>query len=213
MTTPRSQSPAGLPPALPAFVHINRYWDPTNKIFAAKILPGEYYITTQGEMITTLLGSCVSACIRDPRSGVGGMNHFMLPDYVDGGCKEWGITKENAGTRYGTFAMEHLINDLLRQGARQKDLEVKVFGGGRVLQLQFDVAERNIEFVESYCRSRGICIQAKDLGGGSPRKIQYLPTTGQVFVKKLRLKNRTIITREEHYLDVLHHTNLDRDPF
>ena len=178
-------------------------------MYAAKILPGEYYVTSSREMITTLLGSCVSACVRDRRTGVGGMNHFMLPDFVDGGGTEWCVTEENAGTRYGTFAMEHLINDVLRLGARRRDLEVKVFGGGRVLQLQFDVAERNIEFVENYCRVRGISIVAQDLGGESPRKIKYLPSTGQVFVKKLKLKNRTIITREEQYLDSLHRTALD----
>ena len=88
-------------------------------------------------MITTVLGSCISACIRDSASGVGGMNHFMLPHYVVGASAAWGVTEVNAGTRYGNFAMEHLINDILKRGGDRRNLEVKVFGGGGVLQLKF----------------------------------------------------------------------------
>ena len=211
MSSALAHNPARLPKALRGFSHINRYWDPVNHTFAAKILPGEYYITTEGEMITTVLGSCIAACIRDPNTGIGGMNHFMLPDYVDGGCTEWGITGENAGARYGRFAMELLISSLVKLGARKSDLEIKLFGGGRVLKLNFDIAARNIEFIGEYMTSIGLPVRAEDLGGVCPRKVNYYPSTGSAWVRKLTIKNRTIVEREEQYLDFLHHIPLDKE--
>ena len=211
MSSVLAQNTARLPRALRGFSHINRYWDPVNHTFAAKIRPGEYYVTTEGEMITTVLGSCISACIRDPNTGIGGMNHFMLPDYVDGGCTEWGINGENAGARYGRFAMELLISTLVNLGAKKNDLEVKLFGGGRVLKLNFDIAARNIEFIEQHMASIGIAVRAQDLGGVCPRKVNYYPSTGSAWVRKLTIKNRTIVEREEQYLDFLHHIPLDKE--
>ncbi len=142
-----ARSSSTLPVALEGFEDIKRYWDRKEAVVAAKILPGEYYVTVNGEMITTVLGSCVSACIRDPAFGIGGMNHFMLPMSNDDCAGCWNGTMVNAGTRYGNFAMEHLINDILKQGARRDHLEIKVFGGGKVLTSMTDVGRRNIEFV------------------------------------------------------------------
>src|SRR5919107_5888469 len=106
----------------------NVYYDRTFDCDAAKILPGEYYYTCKDMLIVTVLGSCVAACIRDRVSGIGGMNHFMLPD---GGDSDNPLI--SASARYGTFAMEVLINELLKNGARRENLEAKVFGGGNVL--------------------------------------------------------------------------------
>src|ERR1700693_3574707 len=102
----------------------NVYFDRTFDCDAAKILPGEYFFTHKDMMIVTVLGSCVSACIRDRVSGIGGMNHFMLPD--GGGENDSPVS---ASMRYGSYAMEVLINDVLKAGARRENLEAKVFGG------------------------------------------------------------------------------------
>src|SRR5919109_1426996 len=119
-------------PALPQFAHITRYWDSEHTTFAARLMPGEYYVTRHREMIATVLGSCVSACIRDSRLGYGGMNHFMLPLDGSPGPSVWGAAA-SAATRYGNVAMERLINDILKLGGRREDLEIKLVGGGRVL--------------------------------------------------------------------------------
>lgn len=186
---------------LPGFEHINRYWDKTNNIHAAKILPGEYYVTLNEEIITTVLGSCVSACIRDRVFGIGGMNHFMLP--MDG--REQGNSQENAllstSARYGNYAMEHLINGILKNGGNRKNLEVKIFGGGRILAHMTDVGRRNIEFVHDYIRVEGLNLASEDTGDVFPRKVIYFPMSGRVMIKKLHsLHNGTIVDREADYL-------------
>ena len=110
------------PAMLVGFEHITRIWDPRNAVCAAKILPGEYYVTRQDEIITTVLGSCISVCIRDPLSGVGGMNHFMLPGDTKKNLSQWG-NGDCLETRYGIAAMESLINDVLKQGCSKDRLE------------------------------------------------------------------------------------------
>ena len=187
------------PPAPRGFEHINRYWDRTNDSWAAKILPGEYYVTTHNELITTVLGSCISACIRDPVFAIGGMNHFMLPSSGLDPCDHDLQLSEAA--RYGNYAMEHMINDILKQGARRENLEVKLFGGGRIMAAMTDVGLRNIEFVREYVQAEGLQVAARDLGGNYPRKIIYNPITGKVLMKKLRsLHNDTLIQRESRYM-------------
>ena len=117
---------------LRGFNDINRYWDKTHDTFAAKILPGEYYVTANNEAIVTVLGSCVSACIRDKVFGIGGMNHFMLP--INKNMSDIDIAAMSNAGRYGNFAMEKMINDILKNGGTRENLEVKIFGGGRVLK-------------------------------------------------------------------------------
>jgi len=189
-----------LPKGLPGFEHINRYWDRVNKVPAAKILPGEYYVTTSNEAITTVLGSCISACIRDRIFGVGGMNHFMLP-LSEGG--HWGggsVDPTSMATRYGNFAMEHMINEILTHGGHKKNLEVKVFGGGQILQNMTDVGMSNIEFVREYLRTEGLQVTSEDVGDIYPRKVIYYPATGRVRLKKLKdLHNDTLVQREQAY--------------
>lgn len=201
MLSPEPAKPR-LQRALSGFSGINRYWDRQRLCYAAKILPGEYYVTTHEEIIVTVLGSCVSACIRDPVLRIGGMNHFMLPASAD---KEARIraSLNSEATRYGNFAMEQLINDILKHGGRRENLEVKVFGGGQVIRhmTQADIGGRNIAFVKEYLATEGFKLDAQDLGDIYPRKIVYDPMSGKVLVKKLRtLHNDTISQREVGYL-------------
>ncbi len=174
----------------------NIYYDRTFDCDAAKILPGEYFVTPKDMMIVTVLGSCVAACIRDRVSGIGGMNHFMLPDGGDGDGPV------SASMRYGSYAMEVLINDLLKAGARRENLEAKVFGGGNVLPgfVAINVGERNAHFVRNFLRAEGIRIVAEDLNDVHPRKVYFFPRSGKVLVKKLRqLNNNTLVNREQDY--------------
>jgi chemotaxis protein CheD len=175
----------------------NVYYDRTFDCEAAKILPGEYYFTQKDMLIVTVLGSCVSACIRDRVSGLGGMNHFMLPD---GGADQ--NSPVSASARYGTYAMEVLINSLLKSGARRDNLEAKVFGGGAVLKgfTAMNVGERNAAFVQSFLKNERIRIVAEDLNDIYPRKVYFFPRTGKVLVKKLmQSHNDTLAKREIEY--------------
>jgi chemotaxis protein CheD len=181
----------------------NVYYDRTFDCDAAKILPGEYYFTCKDMMIVTVLGSCVSACIRDRVSGIGGMNHFMLPD-----CGDLD-SPVSASMRYGTYAMEILINDVLKAGARRENLEAKVFGGGNVLRgfIAINVGERNAHFVRQYLGAENIRLAAEDLNDVYPRKVYFFPRTGKVLVRKLKqLNNNTLVNREQDYASRLQST-------
>ncbi|MGH8219844.1 MAG: chemoreceptor glutamine deamidase CheD [Steroidobacteraceae bacterium] len=192
------------PPALRGFEHLQRFWEPDTERWTAKILPGEYYVTCHDEAITTVLGSCVSACVRDAKRGIGGMNHFMLPQDSPASRSSWLDPAVRLATRYGSYAMESLINDLLKVGAARDRLEIKLFGGGRVLTSLTDVGSRNIDFVHDFVRIEGLRIAAEDIGGTQPRKIIYFPVEGRVRVRKLRaIENRSIADREQIYLESL----------
>jgi chemotaxis protein CheD len=185
----------------------NLYFDRLFASPAVKVLPGEYYVTQRDMVLVTVLGSCVTACVRDVDSGIGGMNHFMLPE--DGGR---GVASVSA--RYGTFAMEVLINHLQKLGARRGRLEAKVFGGGAVLEslVSSKVGARNAEFVLDYLKTEKIPIVAKDLLDSYPRKVYFFPQSGQVMVRKLhRVHNDTLFTREKAYRSQLAETKVDGD--
>lgn len=182
----------------------NRYFDPYFKIEAVKLLPGEYYATRRGRLLVTVLGSCVSVCLRDRESGIGGMNHFMLPESLEGADSVVG-----KGARYGVNAMEILINQLLKLGARRSALEAKVFGGGHVLKGfgAGSVGHRNASFAVRFLRGENIPILAQDLLGDYPRKIYFFNDTGRVLMKCLgTMRNNTLIERE---IDYYHHVNRD----
>jgi chemotaxis protein CheD len=152
-------------------------------------------------LIVTVLGSCVAACIRDRVTGIGGMNHFMLPDSASDAD-----SPVSASMRYGTYAMEVLINDLLKAGARRENLEAKVFGGGNVLRgfVAINVGERNAQFVRHYLKAEGIRVLAEDLNDVHPRKVYFFPRSGKVLVKKLKqLNNNTLVNREQDYANRL----------
>lgn len=172
-----------------------RYYDPRFGMDAVKLLPGECYVTAEPLMLVTVLGSCVSVCLRDRSSGLGGMNHFMLPG--DTGVQ--GLLS-NSG-RYGVHAMDLLINGLMRHGGQRRHFEAKVFGGGSVLKnLSADVGQRNADFVLAYLESEGIPLVAQDLLDVHPRKVYFFPGSGRVLVRKLRaLANDTVLQREQLY--------------
>ncbi len=182
----------------PGFVeHLagNRYFDRKFEAEAVKVLPGEYFVTAANVLMVTVLGSCVSACIRDREKGIGGMNHFMLADSGDSGAV-------SSSARYGTYAMEILINHLLKLGARKSNLDAKVFGGGRVMAslTSSQVGERNSKFVMEFLKTEGIRVAAQDLLDSYPRKVYFFPENGRVLVKKLvRMHNDTLMRREKEY--------------
>jgi chemotaxis protein CheD len=174
---------------------MNRYFDRTFESEAIKILPGEYFVTTGDLVLVTVLGSCVAACIRDPERRIGGINHFMLPA---GNARD----PLAASARCGVYAMEILINHLLKLGARRGSLEAKVFGSGRVMAelTQSQVGDRNAQFALEFLRTERIQVAGQDLLDVYPRKVYYFPATGRVLVKKLtRLANDTLIQREREY--------------
>ena len=176
----------------------NRYFDRQFDVEAVKVLPGEYFVTTSEMMLVTVLGSCVSACIRDREKGLGGMNHFMLADADS--------ADQVASARYGTYAMEVLINHLLKLGARRTSLEAKVFGGGRVMATlsSSQVGDKNSSFVLNYLKTEGIPVRAQDLLDVHPRKVYFFPFSGRVLVKKLvRMHNDTVAKREREYAERL----------
>ena len=142
---------------------------------AVKVLPGEYYVDNEDLLIMTTLGSCIAACLWDRNAKVGGMNHFMLPDGVgDSG-------------RYGSFAMELLINEMLKMGASRSTMEAKVFGGGAVISgmSTLNVGERNTTFVLDYLKTERITVVSKDVMDVYPRKVCFLPASGKAMVKRL----------------------------
>lgn len=186
------------------FMAPNQYFDPYFERDAVKILPGEYYVTQQDTMIVTVLGSCIAACIRDPVRGIAGMNHFLLPNDERADVRN----PVAPSARYGAYAMELLINQLLKLGASRTRLQAKIFGGGNVLRglASQSVGERNAEFVESFLHEESIPILASDVAGDYPRKVYFFPDNGQVKVKKIRsLHNTTILDRESEYRMRLRH--------
>ncbi len=190
------------PPALPGFEHIRRTWHDAHDTYAARLLPGEYYVTRNDEGVYTTLGSCISACISVRINGVGGMNHFMLPASVSRDKYSWRSTSLSAATRYGNFAMEHLINEILKNGGQKQNLEVKIFGGGRIMSNMTDIGMRNITFVRDYLQTEGLKPVSEDLGDVFPRMVVYFPATGKVRVKRLRsLHTNTIAAQEAQYLE------------
>ncbi|OQW42469.1 MAG: chemotaxis protein CheD [Proteobacteria bacterium SG_bin4] len=187
----------------------NFYFDKNFNSQAVKLLPGEYYVTDKDILLVTVLGSCVAACIRDCYSGIGGMNHFMLPD----GGGDAG-SPLNASARYGTYAMEILINQLLKLGARRSNLEAKVFGGGNVLDglTVANVGQRNADFVLKFLQTEKIRIVAQDLVDVFPRKVYFFPKSSRVMVKKLRnVRNTTLSQRESDYRQRLHRVDSGGD--
>jgi chemotaxis protein CheD len=201
MTLRVTTSPPKLPPALPQFAHIQRTWDAVRGVPVAKLQPGDYYVTRHDEAIFTVLGSCVSACVRERRLSIGGMNHFMLPLDRSNGESVWSMNDVSAATRYGNVAMERLVNDILKLGGQRENLEFKVIGGGKVLDVQLDVGARNAQFVRDYLRAEGYAISGEDLGDRFARKLYYSPVTGKVRVKRLTATvNRQVFEREQIFV-------------
>jgi chemotaxis protein CheD len=165
---------------------------------AVKVLPGEYFVAAEDVVLTTVLGSCVSACIWDPRLKIGGMNHFLLPG--DGGAAPGADPLSESG-RYGVFAMEQLINELLKRGARRGGLEAKVFGGGHVMRnfTTITVGTRNAEFVLAFLSTEGVRVVSQDLKDIHPRRVAFFPYTGRALCKHLKQVDSALIAEEQSY--------------
>ncbi|MFT4063160.1 chemoreceptor glutamine deamidase CheD [Paraburkholderia sp.] len=176
----------------------NLYYDNHFQRPAVKLLPNEFYTTSEDMVLVTVLGSCVAACIQDRAAGIGGMNHFMLPD--DDGADVAQAASDSM--RYGAYAMEVLINELIKAGGRRERFEAKVFGGGAVLagMTTMNIGDRNSAFVRRYLATEKIRIVAEDLQGSHPRKVAFMPRTGQVMVKKLRLQQEAGVAEREQAL-------------
>jgi len=182
------------------------YWDPKLNSNVVQILPGQYYVTNKEEYITTVLGSCISVCLRDPISNIGGMNHFMLPgdEIVKG--------KHDDIARFGTHAMEMLINDLLKMGANKKLLVAKVIGGGSMFKSEQGVGIRNAEFAREFLRLEGFPIEGEDVGSEFSRKVRFNPVSGKVAVKKLRsLHNKHVLESEKTFAKTMLEQPADED--
>jgi chemotaxis protein CheD len=178
------------------FSERKREIDPETGCRIVKIFSGELHVSTKPkEMISTILGSCISACIRDPIAKVGGMNHFLLPGDEDM------LSASSESARYGLFAMESLINGILKAGGRKERLEIKVFGGGNVIKSSAKIGSKNAAFVRNFLKNEGYKIAAEDLEGDLPRRIHYFPDTGKVMMRKLQRKEDMVVADiESKYL-------------
>ncbi len=166
------------------------FYDAHFKNDAVKILPGEYFVDDEDILVMTTLGSCIAACLWDRNAHVGGMNHFMLPDGAGNGL--------DSG-RYGSYAMEVLINELMKRGATRSTLEAKVFGGGQVIagMNTMNVGQRNTEFVLDYLKTERIPVVSKDVMDVYPRKVCFLPHSGKAMVKRLSPTNAEALVAQD----------------
>lgn len=150
---------------------LRKFRNPRDGLVHVQLTLGDTYVTDDPEeVLTTILGSCISACIRDVSAKVGGMNHFLLPD---------GNAGDRAARCYGINAMELLINDILKHGGDRRRLEAKLFGGANVVAALTDVGSRNIAFARQFLNDEGITIVGGDVGGDLARRIQFAPASGR----------------------------------
>lgn len=198
MLTFMKKNISNYPDILPGFEHINRYWNRSKNMYVAQIKVGEFYVTKKNEAITTLLGSCVAVCIREKVLKMGGMNHFMLPIASNG--NEMSIRT----ALYGDFAMESLMNEILKYGGKRENFEVKVFGGAYVLSMPSNIGEDNVKFVINYLHEENLNIISQDVGDIYPRNVVYYPYTGVAMVRKLISEpTYNVISEERKYLKSL----------
>ncbi len=170
------------------------FWDAHFGKEAVKVLPGEFFVHDEDVLVMTTLGSCIAACLWDREKRVGGMNHFLLPDSGGGGS-----SAGDASGRYGSFAMDQLIGELVKRGANRSTMEAKVFGGGAVIagMSSLNVGERNTQFVLDYLRIERITVVSKDVMDIYPRKVCFLPASGKAMVKRLATTNTDALLAQE----------------
>ena len=175
------------------FRNLRRFYDGASKKYVVSISIGGIYATDQDEIITTVLGSCISTCIRDMKSGIGGMNHFLLP----GDNLELKNIQNKTLLQFGVYSMDYLINNVLEAGGSKENLEIKVFGGGAIMSSAGDIGMNNIQFIRDYMEQSSYVLANEDLGGKYPRKINYHVKTGAVMVKRLRSLHKHVIAQNE----------------
>ncbi|EOC1778012.1 chemotaxis protein CheD [Vibrio fluvialis] len=163
-----------------------------------KVLPGGVYVTHQAEIICTGLGSCVAACMWDEKAQVGGMNHFLLPFDTSAQLHHWKPQELlSTASRYGCYAMELLINQLIIQGADRRRIKVKLFGGAQLMGFQSLIGIKNVEFVMAYVQREQLKVEAQDLGGTEPRRVLFDPRSGRVWIKRIPCAEVSNIRRHE----------------
>lgn len=196
MTTTKGSPPK----ALRGFEGLKPFWEPRWKRYAVKVKPGEFYISGSDMVITTVLGSCISACIYDPNAGFGGINHFMLP----AGTHDEDLYRSS---RYGLFAMEQLVNELMKLGCQRSSMQVKLTGGGDMMGGMISIGQQNIDFILNYISEEGLRLLASDLGGDQARRVAYFPMEGRMLVNKLdHREDQRLIEEERSYrVDVDQH--------
>ncbi len=191
--------------------NLTRQKDTRSGKYRITIKMGGFYITDRDEIISTMLGSCIAVCARDRTSGIGGMNHFMLPAHSIPNSNQWENTLVNTATRYGTFAMEYLINEILSKGGRKNNLEFKIFGGCNILGSATSIGTRNVCFIKDYMDTEGYSIAAESLGGFHPIVLNFHIKSGRVKIKRLDEKAPEIATNEKHYMHELQKEQFDDD--
>ena len=175
-------------------MNVTRFHDSTTGLDIVQVMPGTLYATSSGECITTILGSCISVCLRDPLSNIGGLNHFMLPGSRPDN------DKSSETNNYGQFAMAQLISKMESLGANTNRFDAKIFGGGSMFPNDQEIGARNIEFATDHLRELGIEITSQDVGLNCSRRIRFFTDTGKVMVKRLRsLHNKHISNQEIDY--------------
>lgn len=190
------------------FGHIRRMTDTRFPYEVAVILPGEYFVSREPKVVYTVLGSCISVCLRDPWAGVGGMNHFMLavPSNTVG-HDNW----TDSG-RYGSYAMELLMNEIFKRGGKKERLEAKIFGGGRIYNGSIDIGAQNAAWAIDFLEREGLAPIKADVGDMCPRKVYYFTDSGKVLLKRLdRLVAGAIVQEESQYRKKLQQTSVQSE--
>ncbi|MCJ8299900.1 MAG: hypothetical protein MJK13_13340 [Pseudomonadales bacterium] len=165
-------------------------WNDKWQCHALKIKPGEFYVSNQDIVITTVLGSCIAACVYDQSTGFGGMNHFMLPHMAD-------QDNQVRCLRYGIFAMEQLINQLMKQGSSCANLQLKIAGGGNMLAGTFYIGQQNIHFIETFITDENLHLVSSDTGGDQARRVAFFPASGKMLVNNISLRQDQRLIKEE----------------
>lgn len=197
------RQPDPSPPPVPGFEDAHRLWDPLHHRWTVRIAPGELFVTPHDESVSTILGTSLSICMRDPVLRIGGMNHFILPLQTNA---ETGTAARDSkeALQYGRSMMERLLREVLKLGAKRERLKAKMYGGGRHLQLGNDTSETTIAFARRFLREQGVPVVAEKLGAGYPRRLMYFPSTGLALMD--RLPNRLVAAvakREMQYVQSL----------
>ena len=174
----------------------DRYYDQMTENTVIKLYSGGYYASrSKGEMVVTILGSCIACCLYDPMNKVGGINHFLVPG-IDN------VHTNDASARYGINAMELVINDMVKIGAQKKHMVAKIFGGSNMIDISSKIGEKNISFVKDFLQNEGIDITASDVGGSCPRRVHFEPNTGKVKIRKLkRVEDMKVVEKEKQYIN------------
>ncbi len=186
----------------------SRFYHPQHKRHVVKVMPGGVYTTSNSELICTGLGSCIAACMWDPEQQIGGMNHFMLPFDDKHDLEHWHPTEiVSTASRYGNYAMEMLINQLLAGGAVKSRIQLKLFGGAQMMGKTALIGDKNIEFARNFVDTEVFPLVAQDLGGLDPRKVMFDPLSGKAWVKRIRFADVEAVKQRE----AAYQRDLDRE--